>query len=276
MNQKICFYGRPYPWVNSFYDMIDATVQDGLSVIEASCSWELKEPDVEAAKKIRAYADSKGVTFSCFSLYANLVGPDGRKGIDRMKAYAEIAAIMGSPYLHHTIAGECMEPDNVLPKKEEYYQQGLEAVREIYDHAQKYGVRAIYEDQGYIFNGVNDFRRFLDEVGRDVGVVADFGNIYETTETIEDFIKAFPDKIVNVHLKDLTIDKEDLTGWGLKSLRGGYMNECEIGKGCVDFETCIGLLKANGYDGCYAIEFGETEDNPCMKEVLKRIDNWLK
>ena len=41
MNQKICFYGRPYPWVNSFYDMIDATVKDGVKFVPCSSIFEV-------------------------------------------------------------------------------------------------------------------------------------------------------------------------------------------------------------------------------------------
>ncbi|MBO5019603.1 MAG: sugar phosphate isomerase/epimerase [Clostridia bacterium] len=277
MNQKICFYTKPYKSVKNFYDFIDVTVESGLSAIEATCNMDFAVPDIEVAKKIKAYADSKGVVFTCFSIWSNLVGEDARQQIDRMKQYAEIAAAIGSPYLHHTIVGECCEPDNVLPKKEEYFNEGIQAVREIYDYAKKCGVRTVYEDQGYIFNGVTTFKRFLQEVNRDVGVVADLGNIYMTNEKIEDFIQEFSDKIVNVHFKDLTVDEKDISGSGLKSLRGGYMNCCEIGKGIVNFKTCIDMIKKMGYDGFYAIEYGNCEDeSPVIKDILNRVDNWLK
>lgn len=268
MKEKISFYSIPYPRIKSYYDLIDATAEHGLDYMEAYCFFELAEPDAEAAKKIREYADKKGVKFSCFSLFINLVGEDRRKQIERLKGFAEMAAILGSPYLHHTIVNDIRDPENVLPYKDEYFRLGIEAVREVYDHAETFGVKCIYEEQGYLFNGVENFKKFIDTVDRDIGIVADFGNICQVGEKVEDFIEAFSDKIMHVHVKDVIINDET----GLKTSTGRYMREAVIGTGDVNIKKAIHLLMEKGYKGCYAIEYGaKTDDSSAMYEAIEYI-----
>lgn len=255
MKEKICFYTPPFPSVKSYFDMVDVSCEYGLKYIEGFNILDFETPDTEKAKEIREYADSKGIGFSCFSVYINLVGDDRAEMLQKLKGYADVAAILGSPYLHHTIANEFTNPDKVLPYKEEMFDYGISAVREIYDYCKTIGIQTIYEEQGYLFNGVTGFKHFLDTVERDVGVVADFANIYQSGDSIEDFVKRFSDRIVHAHIKDITLQKEN-DGTGLGTLDGRFMYEAPIGQGIVDIKGTISLLKENGYKGFYGIEYG--------------------
>lgn len=276
MTNKVCFYMPPFPRVKSYFDMIDVACEYKLTGVEGFCTLDLENPDKEAARKIREYADSKNIKFPCFSVYINLVGKDSEEMKKRLKGYADVASILGSPYLHHTIANDFSEPDNVIPFKEEFFTKGIEAVRETYDYAESLGIKTIYEEQGYLFNGVEGFGRFLEAVDREVGVVADFANIYQSVDDIKDFIRAFSDRFVHAHIKDVTLDETDKTGDGMKTLRGGYMNEAEIGKGCVNCGEVIELLKKSGYNGYYGIEYGaKSDDSSAISDALRLIDSWL-
>ena len=126
MSKRICFYAIPFPRVESYYDMIDISVEYGFSHLEATSSMELCTPDIEQAKKIKAYADSKNIKFSCFSMYVNLVGDNGEAEINRVLKYVDIAQILGSPYIHHTIAGEVMNPDEIIANKDVLFKKGIE------------------------------------------------------------------------------------------------------------------------------------------------------
>ncbi len=276
MNKKIAFYAPPFPGMKSYYDVIDAAEKYGLSAVEGFTNFELQTPDVKEAEKIKKYADRKNIKTPCMSAFMDLAEEGSRRMIERAKGYAEVAAILGSPYLHHTIVGEFSNPNKVLPQKEELFKRGIEAVREIYDYAEKLGVKTVFEDQGYIFNGVEGFGRFLDEVDRDVRVVADFGNIYQSKDGIEDFIKAFSEKICHVHIKDVHITADNVKGTGLETISGEYMNEVEIGTGDIDFALAIDLLKKAGYDGYYSIEYTAPEDNsPIIEKTLKFLDSLI-
>jgi len=276
MNNKVCFYMPPFPRIKSYYDMIDCAVEHNLSSVEGFCNMDFELPDKEAALKIKEYADSKNIIFPCFSVYINLVGNDSEEMKERLKGYADIAAILGSPYLHHTIANDFSNPDNVLPYKEEFFEKGVKTVREIYDYAESLGVKAIYEEQGYLFNGVENFSRFLDTVKRDVGVVADFANIYQAGEDIKDFINAFSDKFVHAHIKNVTLTESNEIGTGLKTLSGKYMHESEIDKGCANCKEVIDMLKKANYNGYYGLEFSaKSDESGVISDSLALIDSWL-
>ncbi len=275
MSNKLAFYMRPFPQVDTYYKFIDCAVEYSLHAVEGFCHMELTEPDVEAAKKIRQYADEMGITFCCFSVYANIVGEDAEAQVERMKGFADVAAILGSPFFHHTIAPHFCPWEHTEEEAEEAFQLGIKGVREIYDHAAKKGVRAIYEDQAFIFNGVAGFTRFLQAIDRNIGIVADFGNIYQVDERIEPFIEKFMDKVVHVHLKDMTlVDKSYPDCY--PTLRGDWVAEMEFGSGSVDFEGAIALLKKYGYDGYYGLEYGaKTDGCPSIQRMLDKVNGWL-
>ena len=276
MKKRICFYSLPYPSIRSYYELIDASAAHGLTRLEAFGFMELAQPDVEAARAIRRYAEEKGVSFCCLSLFANLTGDKGAETCERLKGYARVAAALGSPYLHHTVIPEFGRPETVLTRKEALWQEVLPRVREIFDFARSLGVLAVYEDQGFVLNGVAGFREFLERVERPVGIVADFGNILQSGQTIEPFIRAFDDRIVHVHLKDYRLQPwrgEDKVN---RTLDGCYTVDVPLGTGCIDFAGNIRLLEQSGYRGCYALEFTEPADGsmPTAK-ALETVENWL-
>lgn len=278
MNQKISFYTAPYPEMTSYKQIIDLASEKGLSAIEGFCNFEFSEPDRNLAKEIRAYAESKGIVFSCFSLFCDVSGEDAKENIARLCQYADIAAIVGSPFLHHTIANNFWDPQGTLANQETFFKQGIQSVREVYDYAASLGLRTIYEDQGFIFNGVVGFQRFLDAVDRNVGAVADFGNIAQVEEGVEDFIRAFPKHVVHVHVKDLIpVRKEEIGPGCLETVNGNWVREVEIGTGTVKIQESIDLLKASGYNGYYSIEYqGTCDGDPSVDRVLSRLDSWLR
>lgn len=276
MKDRISFYSLPYAGIRSFYELIDASAANGLTQLEAFGFMELAKPDLEAARAIRRYADEKGVRFCCLSLFADLTGDKGAGTCEMLKEYARVAAILGSPYLHHTVIPEFRDPNKVLPQREALLSQVLPRVREIFDFAQSLGVLAVYEDQGFVLNGVAGFRAFLEQVDRPVGIVADFGNILQSGETIAPFIRAFADRIVHVHLKDYRLPDWDGNPRATRTLDGRQTVDAPFGTGCIDFAGNIRLLEQSGYRGCYAMEFTAPADGsmPAHK-AIGQIQNWL-
>lgn len=262
MNEFLSFYTPPMPAMRSYRETIDIAVEHGVTAVEGLNSFEFETPDPAVARELRAYADSRGVKFSCFSVFCCLVGENTEEEIAKVKAYADVAAILGAPYLHHTIACEYSDPNKILPYSEEYFAQGIRAVREIYDYAAERGVKTIYEDQGYLFNGVKNFGRFLNEVDREVGVVADFGNITMAGEDIVSFLKVFAPRVCHVHIKDVRMTTDNPDGSGLKTLDDRYMHEVPLGTGDVPVAEGVKLLREAGYNGYYALETTATDNTP--------------
>ena len=274
MSNRLCFYAVPFPRVENYYDFIDVSAEYGFTHLEASTCMELCTPDIEQAKKIRAYADSKNIKFSCFSMYVNLVDNNSEDEINKVKKYVDVAKILGSPYIHHTIAGEVFNPDNIIANKDVLFKKGIDAVRQIYDYAESNGIKAVYEDQGFIFNGVEGMEKFLNTVNRDVALVADFGNISQVDEDIIGFIKKFGNKIVHAHLKDVRVTDCPLCSDSYPSLGGKCITEVMIGEGDVKVREAISLLENNGYKGYYSIEYSCDDDNsPDMKNIVKLFNS---
>ena len=277
MKNKIGFFTKPYPWVRDYYALIDASVAHGLSVVEGFNDCEFMLPDLEAAKRIRDYAEEKGVSFCCFSCFADLTGSRAAESVQNMKQYAQVAQILGAPYLHHTVIPEHDVPERVLPEREALLRQGIDGVREIFDYAAEHDVLAVYEDQGYILNGVQGFGEFLDRLDRPVGVVADFGNICQVCESIVDFVKAYGDRVVHAHLKDIRLLPVTDPLQPLKTTDGQRFELAPFGQGSVRFQEAIDLLKQMNYSGCYALEFSaKADDSPLIREAIAQITNWIQ
>ena len=274
MNERITMYSPPFPRLKSYVDVIDLAVEYGVKSVEPFCMFEFENPDIEKARRVKEYADEKGIIFPCFSVYTTIADKDIKEEAERLKGFADVAALLCSPFLHHTIVGEVKNPGKVVPYKDELMKKGIEFVRDIYDYAEDVGVRTVYEDQGFIFNGVKGFGDFLDKINRNVGVVADFGNIFQVGERIEEFIDAFHDKVVHAHIKDMIVSDEETD---TPILCGGYMKSVEVGTGEIDCKGVIDLLKSYGYNGYYGIEYAVLDDNsPVIEKIFKQADEWLR
>lgn len=254
---QFCLYMPPLSAIGSYKEMVDYAAAHHIKHLETLNILDLSTPDLQVAQELKAYADSKGITFPCVSVGLNLVDDDNTAAIETLKQYAHVAKILGSPYLHHTIALNFSDPQYIAENFEVFYQRGLEAVRQVYDYAAALGIRTIYEDQGFLFNGCKNFTRFLADVGRNVGVVADFGNIQFVDEDVEGFITAFADRIVHVHAKDYIVtdsaSREKLPG-EYTSKGGHYLQGCLIGAGSVHTADAFRALQAIGYRGFVALE----------------------
>ena len=270
---KFCLYMPPLSTIRSYKEMVDYAVAHNIKHLETLNILDLSTPDLQVAEQLKSYADSKGITFPCVSVGLNLVDENNKSAIESLKRYADIAKILGSPYLHHTIALNFADPEYIAANSEVFYHRGLEAVRQVYDYAASIGIRTIYEDQGFLFNGCKNFTRFLAEVDRNVGVVADFGNIQFVDEDVEDFIAAVTQRIVHVHVKDYVVTdsttRQKRPGEYI-SKGGNYLQGCLIGEGSVHTAHAFKALQAIGYKGYVALEgdpIGPDEETSFCKNL---------
>lgn len=281
---KFCLYMPPLTSLRTYRQMVDYAAAHGIRQLETLNILDLSTPDMEVARDLKAYADEKGVSFPCVSVGLSLVDEGREEAIEALKRYADIAKILGSPYLHHTIALNFSDPQYIADNFELFYGRGIAAVREVFDYAATLGIRTIFEDQGFLFNGRKTFARFLQDVDRNVGVVADFGNIQFVDEDVEDFIPQFADRIVHVHAKDYLVtsgDSREKMADEYTSKGGNYLRGCLIGEGSVHTEAAFQALQAMGYQGAVALEgdpIGPDEEASFVKNlktVTRYIDAYL-
>lgn len=259
MHEKIALYSPPLDMekYSSYFNLVDAAVEFGIKNIETINGHELKTPDIEFAKRLREYADKKGVKIVCCSVGIDLVNDGNEKNIEKVFGFANVAKILGSPYLHHTVALNITDPDRTEKNREIHFNRGVKAVEMSYDYCESIGIRALYEDQGYLFNGVKGFKRLVDATDRNFGVVADFGNCLFVDEPIEAFIPEFKDRIVNVHIKDCIVTKGNTRAKKddeFLSAKKNYILCCDFGNGVVNFDKAFHELRKIGYNGYYAVE----------------------
>lgn len=258
----------------SFYDAVDYCAKAGFEALEPYPAHEFAVPDADAlkaAQRLGQHAKEMGVRINCFSMGINITtGDTVRANIEKLKRYAEIAAAMGSPFLHHTLLPGLSHGRDANVTFRELLNVAVSGVREVYDAAQTFGVRAVYEDQGFVFNGCERFERFLDAVERPVGVVADLGNILFVDETPMEFVGRFAPYVAHVHVKDYIAKKstDNYPGEEWYNTRsGGYLRGTIVGHGVNDFVACCRILINAGYTGSFSLEFDGKED-PLLADKL--------
>ena len=114
---------------------------------------------------------------ACYSVGTDLSTGDTAP-IERLKRHAEYAAILGSPYLHHTLFPVLSQREGA-PTYAQVLPYVLEAAAQVAEHAATLGVTCLYEPQGLYFNGTEGLGHFFAEIKRicpNVGICADAGN----------------------------------------------------------------------------------------------------
>lgn len=276
MNKRIAFYSTPFPNIHSYYDLIDLAADYGSEIIEGFNRWELKTPNPEAAKNLNAYADKKGIRFICLSCYCEMLPQNAPEQIQKMKEYANIAGILGSPWFHHTLVSGYSDPNYVLKNSDILMDTAANTARQIYDYCQEIGLRPIYENHGYLINGVDGFSRFLEKTDRDIDILLDTGNSYSVDETPEQFLKAFRGRIAHVHLKDVCYSSVPVSPRCRYTRNHHYCESVFPGNGIVDLPGILTQLESSGYQGSYSLEFGAQHDNlSAMDDVINLFSSHL-
>lgn len=219
--------------------------------------------DVTEAKKTKQILDRHGLPVACYSIGATLyvpgMTPETVTNVEKeLYHYAEIAAAVGSPILHHTLIMNNVRADEI-PFSEALRLIVPAAIR-IAKYAHSLGVRCTYEPQGPFFNGVEGFGSLYRAVKAEcpwVGVCGDVGNMLFADVSPVDFFGTFAKEILHVHIKDYapTEPSPSVPSWAF-SAGGKAYKECLLGTGCIDLDTCLSLLKEAGYTGAFAFENG--------------------
>ncbi|HVP16523.1 MAG TPA: sugar phosphate isomerase/epimerase family protein [candidate division Zixibacteria bacterium] len=81
--------------------------------------------------------------------------------------------------------------------------RNLESIRLLFRFARDHGVEASVENimEAFVMKNVEEFERFYDEIGEDIGLAFDTGHANVVGE-LEGFLTRFSDKMVHVHAHD--------------------------------------------------------------------------
>ena len=162
---------------------------------------------VDEAKNAKIILDKYSLSVACYSIGATLVTLDKdacviESVVAELKHYGDIAAALGSPFLHHTLILNLSLWDGA-PTLDEVLAPTVDAACRVADHCKILGLTCIYEDQGMYFNGVYGFGRFYNEMKKrcdNVGVCGDIGNVLFVDEEPLPFFETYIDDIKHVHV----------------------------------------------------------------------------
>lgn len=250
---KIGIFTPPAAMTN--LEALRQAAEAGCKGFEPFAAAELAEPDMDAARRLKEEAEALGMTIPCLSVGVDITAPGV---VERLKGYAECTAAMGARYLHHTIY-PYLDPALASVEFEPLLEKAVSAAREVFDYASSLGVGCIYENQGFVFNGIARYAAFLRALERPAGVVVDMGNIAFVGEEADAFAREFAVRTVHVHIKDYSrCAKPSDKGFALPDGTGLELaNLCE---GDMRLREAAGILEKAGYDGWYMLECSPIED----------------
>ncbi len=237
--------------------------ESGFSGVEPANIGNFSTPDTKEAEKFARCCSNMGLEIPCFSMHVNLLDEDYRKRVELLCRYIDVAYAMGTKVFHHTIAPELEHLENI-PLYEEIKSQIVEAASEALRYAAKYGITCVYENQGFLVNGIRNYTDFFTSLSeKNKGVVLDTGNILFVDEKPENFAAHFLNKIAHVHVKDYIVKNGSAQfpgkGWYIGK-NGDFLRGTIVGHGAVNFIQIFKMLQRVGYDGWYSLEFDGMED----------------
>lgn len=277
MRERVCFYSSMFRGRSSAWQIARYAAERGMAGVELMnfCE-EFRTPDMAAAREIGSYLRAEGMTVPCFSVGTNLVGEDASSRLETLKGYADICAELEIPYLHHTVA-LYLDRESVAGREAELFGRGVAAALEICEYAARRGVKTIVENQGFIFNGVNNYSRFIKETDGKIGAILDVGNTMFLDERAESFYPHIASVTRHVHIKDYALtDAPHTTRPSFKTAGGAYLTDCEIGTGAVNLEAIAAALAKEGYGGAYSMEYAPyVEDGDEVTRTLGAVEKFF-
>ncbi len=261
IREKICFYSSPFVGRSSSFEIVKYAAKVGVGGIEfMNFSEELSTPDMKVARELGKFAKDAGLKMPCFSAGIKIAGENKDKNLADLKKYAEICSELEIPYLHHTVYCNFLKTD-MGAGFEQTFADGVESSLIINEYAAKLGVQTLVEDQGFIFNGIENYRRFMDATEWKIGTVLDIGNIMFYLQSAEDFCDAFGENVRHVHVKDFKYVDSLSEDGGYGTIGEKFLQNVPLGQGDVNLPAVADSLKRINYDGFYAMECAPTDDD---------------
>ncbi len=220
----------------------------------------------------------RGISISGLGYYPNPLHADAAhrdQVIGHLKKVITAAGVMGVKVVNSFMGG-----DRAL-NVDENWARALEIFPDIVAHAADSGVTLAFENCPMIFShdewpgGHNIayapkvWRRIFETWGDKVGMNYDPSHLVWQMIDQSRFVREFGGRMVHVHAKDLTIDRDGLYENGIMSVGMGWQVPRMPGLGDVDWARFFADLYRAGYDGPVIIEH-EDRDFEGTDEKVKR------
>ncbi len=246
-----------------YLGIIDKAAELGFDGIEFTDGDYMNDKD--AAKKIKARCEEKGIAPVALAVGSNFLSDDIKGEIERLKRFVDFAAECGMGLMRHDVCygyPASMKHSrgyaNALPKL-------VEGCSEVTKYAEQVGVKTMTENHGYFSQDAQRVETLINAVAHDnFGALVDCGNFMCADEDPTLSVSIMAPYAFHVHAKDFFLKPgiEINPGEGWFRTRGGnYLRGAIIGQGDAKVYQSIQTLKGAGYDGYVTVEFEGMEDN---------------
>ncbi|MCG7409954.1 sugar phosphate isomerase/epimerase [Paenibacillus sp. ACRRX] len=232
--------------------------------------------DSQLAEDIRAKAEEIGLELSNYCIGANFAGLDEaafEAEVKRVQAHVDVAHRLGVKLMRHDVASR---PHAMTGTEyfEQDFPQLVEACQRVADYALQYGITTSVENHGFYLQASERVRRLVLAVNRpNFKTTLDVGNFICVDEPSLYAVQQNLPYASMVHLKDFYIRPANYNpgeGW-FNSLHGQHLRGAIVGQGDLPISDIIQVVKNNGYDGYFSIEFEGMED--CLQATRIAIAN---
>ena len=217
-------------------------------------------PTPAQVRAARAQFDAHGLPVVCYSAVADLSTGDPA-AVETLKRHAEYAAILGSPYLHHTLLPTLSHKEDA-PAYGEVLPRVLEGAAQVARHAATLGVICLYEPQGLYFNGIEGLGTFFSALRAEcpnVGICADAGNPLFAHEDPVTLTRHFAPYVRHAHAKNYAVSQAEPAAAERYLLANGkWLGASPLHNGAVDMPAFLKALPH--YSGTISIESNGTDE----------------
>ncbi len=159
-----------------------------------------------------------------------------------------------------------VHPDRSIPfafHADTILEKNMESLERMEEIAHPLGIQILVENMDRFFNTAEQIRKALDRMPR-LGFHLDVGhaNLNVERNRTEEFLKAFRERLVHVHLSDNFGKSEDL--------------HLPLGAGTIPWKKVIPMLKKSGYDGTITLEVFSPDRRYLLFSREKLRELWEK
>lgn len=249
------------------YGIIDKTVELGFDGIEFCEGGWINNLDIDTAKRVREYTESKGLDIVSYCAGADFI--NGSNGImadevAKVKLSIDFAAALGVKNLRHDCTGGIRGRQYSLGI-DDALAMIVDACREVTKYAEQKGIGTMTENHGYFLQGSFRHEKLINAVAHpNFGALVDIGNYLCADEEPPYAVGVIAPYVKHAHAKDFHVksgmEPNPGSGWFM-TRSGNYLRGAIIGHGDAKVAQSIKALKRGGYDGYMSIEFEGMEDN---------------
>lgn len=256
----------------SYFDICDKAKEIGFDGIEF-IDFETEDP-ISLAKELRAHCENIGIQIIAYTVGANLLKDDIEDELKRLFGCIDVCEALGAKLLRHDV---CFS----LPERctwEEAVDRMTPHIRTITEYAKTKGIKTCTENHGHIFQAPERVENLIKTVNNEnYGWLCDMGNFLCVDVDPLEAVKVASKYAFHVHAKDFHYLKNaDRPDGYFPTSGGNWLCGTILGRGVVPLGKSISVLKQNGYNGWFSLEFEGPEDClTAIKEGFLFLKNML-